>query len=333
MAEYKGVLIVGEVEDKATSITTRELLGVGRKLADELGKELSALILGNELDNIGREAIAFGSDKVYIVNDPLLADYHSDAYTTVVARVCQQVTPSILLLGQTSMGRDLAPRLATRLGGTLAMDCVELGINPETKLLVQTRYVYGGNANAVMVSKSARPQIATIRPKSMPQPEADDSRQGEIITMEAGIDASVMRYRVVERIKEEAAGIKLEDAEVVVAGGRGIGSKENFNIIWELANLLNAAVGATRTPCEEGWVPSSLQIGQTGKVIAPNLYIAVAISGAAQHIVSCLGSKNIVAINRDPEASIFKVANYGVVGDYKEVLPAFIQKCREFLHK
>lgn len=333
MAEYKGVLIVGEVEDKATSITTRELLGVGRKLADELGEELSALILGNELDNIGREAIAFGSDKVYIVNDPLLADYHSDAYTPVVARVCQQVTPSILLLGQTSMGRDLAPRLATRLGGALAMDCVELGINPETRLLVQTRSVYGGNANAVMVSKSARLQIATIRPKSMPQLEADDSRQGEIITMEAGIDASVMRYRVVERIKEEAVGIKLEDAEVVVAGGRGIGSKENFNIVWELANLLNAAVGATRTPCEEGWVPSSLQIGQTGKVIAPNLYIAVAISGAAQHIVSCLGSKNIVAINRDPEASIFKVANYGVVGDYKEVLPAFIQKCREFLHK
>lgn len=333
MAEYEGILIVGELEDKATSVTTHELLGIGRKLADELGEELSVIILGNELGNIGREAITFGGNRAYIVDDPLLANYHSDSYTAVVARVCQQLSPSILLLGQTDIGRDLAPRLAARLGGALAMDCVELRVDAETRLLVQTRSVYGGNANAVMVSKSVHPQIATIRPKSMPVAEADDSRQGEVVTIEAGIDTSVIRYRVVERVKEEAVGVKLEDAKVVVAGGRGIGSKENFNIVWELANLLNAAVGGTRTPCEEGWVPSSLQIGQTGKVIAPELYIAVAISGAAQHIVSCLGSKNIVAINRDPEANIFKVANYGVVGDYKEVLPAFIQKCREFLHK
>jgi electron transfer flavoprotein alpha subunit len=333
VTEYKGVLIVGEVEDKAISRTTRELLGIGRKLADELGEQLGALVLGSELSNIGRQVVIFGADKAYIVDDPLLADYHSDAYTAVVAKVCQQVTPSFLLLGQNDMGRDLAPRLAARFGAALATNCVELRIDPEARLLLQTRSVYGGNANAVMVSKSARCQIATIRPRSMPQLEADDSRQGEIITLEAGIDASVMRYKVVDRVKEEAVGVKLEDAEVVVAGGRGIGSKENFGIVRELAKLLDAAVGATRTPCEEGWVPSSFQIGQTGKVIAPNLYIAVAISGAAQHVVGCLGSKNIAAINKDPEASIFKVANYGVVGDYKEALPAFIEKCKELLNK
>ncbi len=330
MAEYKGVLIIGEVEGEAISATTGELLGIGRTLADDLGEDLSALILGNELGNIGRQAIVFGADKAYVVDDPLLANYHSDAYTTVVARICQQVNPSILLLGQTDMGRDLAPRLASRLGGGLATNCVELKVELETKLVEQTCLVYGGNANAAIVSKSARPQMATVRPKSMPALKPDDSRQGEIIAMEAGIDASVMRYKLVERVKEEAEGAKLEDAEVVVAGGRGMGSKEKFDVIWELANLLGGAVGATRTPCEEGWVPMSLQIGQTGKVIAPNLYIAVAISGAAQHIVSCLGSKNIVAINKDPEANIFKVANYGVVGDYKEALPAFIQKCKEF---
>ncbi len=332
MAEYKGVLIVGEVEGKALSATTRELLGAGRKLADGLGEELSALILGNELGDIGRQAIVYGADRSYIADDPLLADYHSDAYTTVVTRACQQVTPSILLLGQTDIGRDLAPRLASRLSAELATNCIGLDIDPETRLLAQTCLVYGSNANAVMVSKTV-PQIATVRPKSMPALEADDSRQGEIIALEAGIDASALRYRVVERVKEEAAGAKLEDAQIVVAGGRGIGIKENFNIIWELAKVLGGAVGATRTPCEEGWVPTSHQIGQTGKVIGPELYIAVAISGAAQHIVSCLGSKKIVAINKDPEASIFKVANYGVVGDYKEALPALIQKCKELLHR
>jgi electron transfer flavoprotein alpha subunit len=333
MAEYKGVLVVGEVEEGGISTTTGELLGVGRKLADVLGQELNTLILGNGLGNVGKQATAFGADRAYIVDDPLLANYHSDAYITVVARMCQQVTPAILILGQTDMGRDLAPRLASRLEGGLAANCIQLEIDSESGLLTQTCLVYGGNANAVIVSKLDRPQVTLVRPKSMPALEPDESRPGEIIPVEAGIDASVMRYKVGPPVKEEAVGAKLEDAEVVVAGGRGIGSKDNFNIIWELADILGGAVGATRTPCEEGWVPSGLQIGQTGKVIAPSLYIAVAISGAAQHIVSCLGSKNIVAINKDPEAGIFKVANYGVVTDYKEALPAFIQKCRELLKR
>jgi electron transfer flavoprotein alpha subunit len=331
MAEHKGVIVCGEVEDKTITRITKELLGGGRQLADSLGEELGALLLGSELGDIGKQVIAFGADKVYIVDHPLLASYHSDAYTTVVTKLCQQLNPAILLLGQTDMGRDLAPRLASKLGGGLSTGCTELDIDPETKLLMQTRPVYGGNANAVYVTRSARPQIATVRPRSMPTLERDDSRQGETITIEAEVDSSVMRYKIVERVKEEAEGIKLEDAEVVVAGGRGIGSKENFNIIQDLAKLLGGAVGATMPPCEDGWVPSSLQIGQTGKVIGPNLYIAVAISGAMQHIATCLDSKNIVAINKDPEASIFKVADYGVVGDYKEVLPAFMEKCRELL--
>ena len=331
MAEYKGILVCGEVEDKAITRITKELLGGGRQLADSLGEELGILLLGSEFGDTGKEAITFGADKAYIVGHSLLASYHSDAYTTVVTRVCQQLNPFILLLGQTDMGRDLAPRLASKLGGGLSTGCTELGIDPETRLLMQTRPVYGGNANAVYVTRSVRPQIATVRPRSMRELGADDSRQGEIIPLEIEVDSSVMRYKVVERVKEEAEGVKLEDADVVVAGGRGIGSKENFDVIRDLAKLLGGAVGATMPPCEDGWVPSSFQIGQTGKVIGPNLYIAVAISGAVQHIVTCLDSKSIVAINKDPEASIFKVADYGVVEDYKEVLPAFMEKCRELM--
>ncbi len=333
MAEYRGVLVVGEVEDKMISGATRELLGAGRRLAEALGDKLSAVIVGSGVGDAGRQAVAFGADRVYIVDDPLLGSYHGDAYAAVIGRICQQVTPSVLLFGLTDAGRDLAPRLAARMGGGLATNCIGLEIDPATRSLLQTCQVYGGNANSVVVSKPGRPQVVTVRPKSMPAPEPNDLRQGEIVTEKAGIDASVMRYKVVQKVKEEAAGVKLEDAKIVVAGGRGMGSKENFKVIWDLANVLGGAVGATRTPCEEGWVPSSLQIGQSGKVIAPELYIAVAISGAAQHIVSCLGSKTIVAINKDAEANMFKVANYGVVGDYKEALPALIQKCKELLGK
>lgn len=332
MGESKGVLVLGEAEGKAITKTSAELLGGGRRLADALpDRELGILILGSGLGDAGKQAVAFGADKVYVVDDPSLADYYSDAYTAVATRICQQLSPSIVLLGQTAIGRDLAPRLASRLAAGLAMDCIEISIAPETKSLTITRPVYGGNANAVFAAKLAHPQVVTVRPKSMSALQPDESRRGEVIAMQAGLDASVMKYKVVQRVKEEAAGVKLEEAKVVVAGGRGIGSKENFKLIQELADLLGGAMGASRPPCDEGWVPLSAEIGQTGKIVSPDLYIAVAISGAAQHITGCLGSKNIVAINKDAEATIFRVANYGVVGDYKEALPAFIRKCRELL--
>lgn len=333
MPEYKGVLICGEVENQSINAITKELLGIGRKLADELGEPLGALLLGSGLGDIGKQAIAFGADKAYIVDNALLKDYHTDSYTAVIARLCQQLNPSILLLGLTDMGRELAPRLAGRLGTGISMDCVELGIDKATKSLLQTRPVYGGNAYALMAPRAARPQIATIRPKSMPALEADPARKGEVVPMEAGIDASVMKSKIVQRVKEEAGGVKLEEAQVVVAGGRGIAGKEGFALLTELTNLLGGALGATRPPCEDGWVPTSLQIGQTGKTISPNLYIAVAISGAMQHIASALGSKHIVAINKDSQASIFQVANYGIAADYKQVLPAFLAKCKELKGK
>ena len=332
MAEYKGVMTFCEAtEGKLASIAT-ELLGCGRKLADDLGQELCAVLVGSGISGLAQEAIAFGADKVYVVDDPLLKDYQTDSYVLVMEKVVKQVMPQILLLGQTSIGRDLAPRLAFRLDTAASMGCVELAIDPESKLLLQTKPAYGGNAQAVFTCQSY-PQIATVRTKAMSPLERDASRQGEVITIEAGLDPSAIRTKVIEKVPEEVEGIKLEEAEAVVSGGRGIGSAEGFKQLEELAKLLNGAIGATRPPCDNGWVPEGLQVGLTGKIIAPDLYIAVALSGSSQHMSGCSGSKNIVAINKDPEANIFKVAHLGVVGDWKKVIPAFADKLKELLAK
>ncbi len=333
MDTHKGVLVLGEIAEGKLAPITIELLGAGRRLANDLGEELSALLLGSQATSLSQEAIAYGADSIYVMGDPLLDQYNSDAYTQVAADLCKKIMPSILLLGYTDIGCDLAPRLNGRLGGGLAMDCMALSIDPATKLLVSTRPVFGGNAHATVVSKSARPQMATVRPKTMPPAERNDSRQGKVIPVEGRVDPSAIKVKLVERIKEEVEGVKLEDAEVVVTGGRGIGSAKNWEMIQELARVLGGAVGATRPACDEGWASVSLQIGQSGKVVSPKLYIAVALSGAMSHISGHLGSKYIVAINKDKEANIFNVAHYGIIGDYKEVLPALTGKLKELKSK
>jgi electron transfer flavoprotein alpha subunit len=329
MDTHKGVLVCGEIAGQKLAPITIELLGIGRKLANELGEDLSVLLMGSKTSGLGQDAIAYGADKVYAVEDSLLDNYNSDAYTLVTANLCRKVLPSIMLLGHTDVGCDLAPRLNGRLGGGLAMDCLALSIDPATKFLISTRPVYGGNAHAAMVTKSARPQMATLRPKTVPPAERNDGRQGQVIIVEDKIDPSVLKVKVVERIKEEVEGVKLEEAEVVVSGGRGIGSAQNFTMVRELARVLGGAVGATRPVCDEGWTPAALQVGQSGKVVSPKLYIAVGISGAMAHITGCLGSKYIVAINKDKDANIFNVAHFGIVADYKEVLPALTAKIKE----
>ncbi len=333
MDTHRGVLVCGEIAEGKLASVTIELLGLGRRLADELGETLSLLLMGNQMGNLGQEGIAYGADQVYVAEDPLLETYHSDAYTFIAAQLCKKILPSIMLFGHTDLGCDLAPRLNGRLGGGLSMDCLALSIDPNLKCLVSTRPVFGGNAHATMISRSARPQMATLRPKVVLPGERNESRQGKIIPIDEKIDPSRVKMKVVERIKEEVEGVKLEDAEIIVAGGRGIGSAQNFEKIRELARVLGGAVGATRPPCDEGWVSPSLQIGQSGKVVSPKLYIAVALSGAMSHISGCLGSKVIVGINKDPEANIFNVARYGIVADYKEVLPALTSKLKELLSK
>jgi len=330
MSEYKGVMVFSEfAEDKLATITT-ELLGCGRKLADELGEELSVVLAGSGISDLAQETIAFGADKAYVADDPLLKDYQTDTYVPVVEKIIKQVMPQILILGQTSIGRDLAPRLAFRLETAASLDCIELAIDPDSKLLLQTKPVYGGNAQAIFACESY-PQVVTARTKAMTPLERDASRQGEVIKIEAGLDPSTLRTKVLEKVPEEIEGIKLEDAAAIVTGGRGIGGADGFKQLEELAKILRGAMGATRPPCDNGWVPDTLQIGLTGKIVAPDLYIAIALSGSSQHMSGCSGSKNVIAINKDPEANIFRVAHFGVVGDWKKVLPAFTSKVKELL--
>jgi electron transfer flavoprotein alpha subunit len=331
MAEYKGILVCGEVADgKLASITT-ELLGCGRKLAEDVNEELSCLLSSDTVGEASKEAIAFGADKVYVVEHPLLKEYQADSYVQIAERLVKEISPRVILMGQTSMGRDLAPRLAFRLGTALTTDCLDLRIDPETKLLVQTRPAYGGNAQAVF-SSELMPQMVTVRPKAMSPLERDDSRKGEVIPTKIDIDESKVRTKILQTAKEEAVGIKLEDAPVIVCGGRGIGGPEPFQTTLKaLADLLHGAVGASRPPADNGWVPESVHIGLTGKIVAPDIYIAVGISGASQHIAGCSGSKHIIAINKDPEANIFREAEFGVVAKYEDVVPAFVNKLKELL--
>lgn len=330
MAEYKNVIVCCEVkEGKLTPITT-ELLSCGKRLSDDLGEELGAVLVGSNVTDFAKEAIAFGAHKVYVIDDSLLADYQTDSYVLVMEKLAKQLMPRIILLGQTSTGRELAPKLAFRLGTAAALDCVELAIDPESRLLLQTKPVWGGNALGTFICESY-PQIATVRAKTMSPLERDDSRQGEVIAIDASLDSSAIRTKVLEKVPEEVRGIKLEDAKVIVSGGRGIGSAEGFKQLEELAKILNGAVGASTPPCDNGWVPFGARIGLTGKTVTPDLYIAVAISGSSQHMSGCSGAKNIVAINKDANANIFKVAHFGVVGDWKKVLPIFTEKIKEFL--
>jgi len=334
MAEEKGILVCGELQENGMTTVTLELLGISRKLADELGEELGIIFLGSALKSTSfPEAIAFGADKVYVIDNPLLKDYQTDSYVGVMDKVYRKLKPIILLFGQTSLGRDLAPRLAFRLQTRLVMDCVELKIDPKAKLLICTKPIYGGNAMARYISQ-AKPQIATVRSKAMAPAERDSSRKGEVITLDESLAPAAIRTRVIARTEEkEGAGKRLEAAEVVVCGGRGMGSAENFARLEELARLLNGTVGATRPPCDLGWVPSELQIGLTGKIIAPAMYIGVAVSGSSAHLAGCSNAKNIIAINNDPEANIFRVADYGIVGDFKKVIPVIIDTCRKLLSK
>jgi electron transfer flavoprotein alpha subunit len=325
------ILVCGEIADGQMTSTTRELLSLGRSLADGLHQSLNTLIIGKDLQELSKEAIAFGADRVYSVDSTPFSEFHPDSYTVIIAKVCQQIAPSVILLGQTDIGRDVAPRLAARLGIPVTLDCTELNIDPVTKQVLQTKPVYGGNAMAVWVTESNQPQIVTIRPRSVTAHEPDASRKGEIIAFDVMIDDSVMKSRLLENMKETLKGIKLEEAKVIVAGGGGIGGAEGFTLLEELTQVLGGTIGVTRVPCDEGWMSVSLEIGQTGHMVSPDLYIAVGISGALQHMAGCSGSKLIVAINRDPEAHIFKEANIGVVGDYRDVLPILIAKLKEFV--
>ena len=325
-----GVLVIGEVLDGEITLTGKELLAAGRKLADYLGQELAVGLAGDELDGPAGGAFKFGADKAYTASDPLLGDFQMDLHLAALDQLCRQASPNVILLGRTVAGRELAPRLAFRLGAGLAQDCLEVNIDPESKRLLANRPVFGGNAMAT-VACVGTPQMAAIRPKAYDPLELDESRKGEVVAVRVELDPSVARSRVLEVVKEESEGLKLEDARIVVAGGRGLGGPEPFKDLEELASVLGAGIGASRAAVDSGWVPPVWQIGLTGKTITPDLYITIGISGASQHMAGCSGAKVIVAINKDADANIFKESRYGVVGDWEKVLPAFTETLRDLV--
>ena len=328
MATLSEVLVCGETADGAISSVTRELLGIGRKLSDELGQPLSILLIGEGLQDLAREAVTLGADKVYTAGGAPFADSHPDLYVSIIAGVCRQTAPSAVLLGQTDMGREIAPRLAARLDAGVITDCTELSIDPESKNLLAVKPVYGGNALAAWSAGFDRIQVITVRPRAAMPTEPDSARTGEVTNLDITVEDAAVKGRLVETVKEDSKGIKLEDAKIIVCGGGGIGGNEGFALLEELASVIGGTVAVTRIPCDEGWMPLSLEVGQTGRIVCPDLYVAVGVSGAPQHMAGCSGSKRIVAINRDAEAHIFDEADFGVVGDFKQVLPALIEKCR-----
>jgi len=320
------VLVFGELTDEGRLASiTYELLGAGYRLSQALGGRTVCALLGSGVKGLAQDAIAKGADKVVVVDSPHLVSYLGEAFVQVAHRVAQNVDPALVLLGQTPIGRDLAPRLAARLGTAVAMDCI--GLEVKNDRVIATRPCYGGNAHA-KYSFNTRPAMATLRAKAQEPLEPDPSRQGEVVELEAGLDAATLVTRVLGREKQKAEGIRLEDARIVIGGGRGLGGPEGFQALEELASLLGGAVGASRAACDLGWYPVSAQIGLTGKVITPDLYIAVGISGASQHMAGVSQVKNIVAINKDPEANIFRASRWGIVGDWKEVIPILIQKVK-----
>ncbi len=330
MAEAQGVLVLGDSADNELSSISKELLAAGRKLADDLGEELAIGLLGDTLDQPSQQAISHGADKVYAVNHPNLAEYQVELYLSAMEALAKDISPRVVLIGRTNQGRELAPRLAFRLGVGLAQDCLEVSVDSASKTLFANRPVYGGNAVAV-VSCNYTPQVAAIRPKVYEPLEPDASRQGQVVSFPVELDLAQARSKVVNVVAEESEGIKLEEARIVVSGGRGLGGPEPFQDLEQLAKALGGAVGASRAAVDSGWVPSSYQVGLTGKTITPEVYITVAISGASQHMAGCSGAKVIVAINKDAEANIFKEARYGVVGDWQEIVPAFTEAVRELV--
>jgi electron transfer flavoprotein alpha subunit len=328
LTAYKGVWIFAEQHRGGIASVALELLGEGRKLADKRKTRLSAVFIGSGIRDKAQELIARGADIVYVADDPALKDFNDDSYAAVLTTLAHQHKPEIILAGATAIGRSFFPKVAAALATGLTADCTGLDIDAETGQLHQTRPAFGGNIMATIVTPNHRPQMATVRHKVMKPAPRDGSRTGDIIDIRY-TQSGDLRTRVIKTVEELGETVNICEADIVVAGGRGLGSAKNFYLIEELAKALGGAVAATRGAVDEGWIPYPHQVGQTGKTVCPKLYIACGISGAIQHVAGMQSSEVIVAINKDPDAPIFNVATYGIVGDVHEVLPIMIKKIRE----
>jgi len=322
------VWIFAEQQDSKIKSVAYELVSEGRKLANGLEAALCAVCLGNQVQGV-EQLISYGADKVYLLDDPALADHDEDIYTRTLADLVRRYKPEIILAGATSLGQSFIPRVAALLQTGLAANCTSLEIDPESKIMLQTRPAYGGSLMATMICPEKRPQMSTIRPHVFKRDRLDESRQGQIVHVDFDKGSVTSRTKVIQMIDDLTEKVKLEEADIIVCGGRGLGAAENFRIVAELAEVLDAALGSSRPPVDDGWIPYSHQIGQTGKTVSPKVYFACGISGAPQHLAGMQTSDVVVAINEDPRAPIFEVATYGIVGDLFKVVPLLITKLRQ----
>ena len=327
--KFKDVWVLGELSDGKLHKVTRELLGIARKLADDRSAKVKSdvvcVILGSGLDGIAEESFHSRADKVILVDDPSLKFFNDEVYGKVLSRIVNKYNPEILLSGATSKGRSIMPRLAVMTETGLTADCTELSIDGESGLLLQTRPAYGGNIIATIKCEDYRPQMSTVRQGVFKAPEPDTSRKGEIINESVSDNEKAESFSVLSEEKSEDIKVDLHEANIIVAGGRGVQSAEGFDILHELAELVNGAVGASRATIDSGWISYPHQVGQTGQTVQPQIYIACGISGQIQHLVGMQSSSFIVAINKDPDAPIMQLADVAIVGDLFEVVPEIIK--------
>lgn len=333
LSGYKDVWVFCEQKKGVVQSIAFELLGEGRKLADKLGVKLCAVLLGSGMETAAAGLGERGADKAYLVDHPALKSYQDDPYTEVLVRLAEEYKPEAILCGATTIGRSLVSRVAIKIDAGLTADCTELDIDPKERLLLQTRPAFGGNIMATIITPNHRPQMATVRHKVMKEAAIDKSRKAEIVRKCYPEEVFTSRTKLLDIVEEIGETVNLSEADIIVSGGRGLGGKEGIALVSELAKVLGGAVGASRSAVDADWIPYSHQVGQTGKTVCPKLYIACGISGQIQHLIGMQSSKVIVAINKDPDAPIFKVATYGIVGDVFEILPALTKEFRRVLNK
>ena len=318
--DRRGVWVFAEQRNGKLHPVSLELLGKAQELARELGQEVSAVLLGSQISNLTKQLLEYGANKVYVTNHRALKDFRTAAYADAMETLVSQYKPNILLMGATHLGRDLAPRLARLVGSGLTADCTELRIDPDERILLQTRPAFGGNVMATIANRYSRPQMATVRPGVM-EASPTPGNKGEVVRHTVSLTEKGIRTKVLEMVRESKKRINLSEARVVVAGGRGVGDAKGFRVLQKLAKAVGGETAGTRVAVEEGWIPAERQVGQTGQSVRPELYIACGISGAIQHRAGMMHSRYIIAINKDRRAPIFQVADWGIVGDLHEVVP------------
>jgi len=328
-ARWEGVWVLAEQRHGNLARVSRELLAEGRRLADELQVQVAAVLVGDQVADLAQDLLWSGADTVYLVEDEALANYRTGPYATACTRLIEKYRPEIILVGATHLGRDLAPRIAARLGTGLTADCTALDLDPETRLLLQTRPAFGGNLMATITCPNHRPQMATVRPGTFTPATPDPKRTGRVVREEVEFAPSDLVLQVVQYVRKPSQGGGIENTEFLVAGGRGVGGREGFALLQELADALGGEVAGSRAAVEAGWVSKERQVGQTGKTVRPRLYLACGISGAIQHVAGMQGSEWVVAVNKNPEAPIFQVADFGIVGDYRLVVKELLEALQE----